>query len=349
MRKIFTLLMAVLVCCTLFAEETTGVKLKVYRNDGQAYECLLSKVDSVKFIEADEETEKADSGVYIVEGALVAASYKVSDSMSVYFSKGNLQFNAMLGEHATADNGTAKGTWRFAENQYDVIGDANKNIDSTYTDWIDLFGWGTSGWESGAKVYYPWATTDTYSYYYPGGDSSNNLTDDFANADWGVYNAISNGGDEPNKWRTLTASEWQYLFKNNKWTMGYIKTSEKDSSLCFMLIPATFSAPEGTTVEVIGTANLTSTRSDFTVPSTNIYTAEQFASFEKLGVVALPCGGCRRGTRVIQAGSYALYWSSTANSPYYAYVFFFYSTNVGSDGDNARGYGLSVRLVQNVQ
>ncbi len=353
MRKIFTSLMAVLACCTLFAVETTGVKLKVYRNDGQAYECLLSKVDSVKFIEADEETEKnTDSRNFIVNGALKVASYKVSATKSVYFSQGNLQYNAMQGEHATADNGTAKGTWRFAENQYDVIGDANENIDATYTGWIDLFGWGTSGWESGANAYQPWSNLESSSDYYPGGDFSNDLTGNYANADWGVYNAISNGGNEPSQWRTLTTLEWQYLFKNNKWTLGYIKTSEKDSCLCYFLIPEEFVAPSGVNVTVISTSLDLSNNDVSKITASNYagntYTTKQFASLEELGVVALPCGGYRYGS-VHEVGSNGYYWSSSAYDSDYACQFRFNSTRVSSGGYHIRHYGRSVRLVQNVQ
>ena len=337
----FTSLLVVLTFCTaLFAEETKGVKLKVYRNDGQAYECLLSKVDSVKFIEDDEKTEKESD--YIVDGALVAASYKVSDSTSVYFSQGNLQFTTQ-GSHKTADS-TAKGTWRFAENQYDYIGSTNKETSETYDGWIDLFGWGTSGWNSKTTCYQPWSTTTTNSYYYPGGSSSNDLTGTYANADWGVYNAISNGGDEPNKWRTLTTSEWQYLFKNNKWTFGYINDGT-NSYLCFMLIPETFTAPEGTTVTVVSTTT-SSTSANAFVPSANNYTTEQFASLEQLGVVALPCGGSRSGSSMSDVGTGGHYWSSSAYDSELAYEFYFYSTHVYSDYSNIRFDGMSVRLVQ---
>ena len=280
-----------------------------------------------------------------LNGALIPASYKVSDSTSVYFSQGNLQFTTQ-GSHKTADS-TAKGTWRFAENQYDVIGVANRNIDSTYTDWIDLFGWGTSGWKSEATCYQPWSKSELYSDYYPGGSYSNSLTGTYANADWGVYNAISNGGNEPNKWRTLTNAEWKYLFQNNKWTLGYIKTTEKDSSLCFMLIPETFTAPEGTTVTVLSTTK-TSTSMGVSVPSTNKYSIEQFASLEKLGVVALPCGGYRSGTSVSNVGSGGRYWSSSAYDSYFAYGFYFGSTYVYSDDTDTRFSGWSVRLVQDL-
>jgi uncharacterized protein (TIGR02145 family) len=284
-----------------------------------------------------------EDATVVKDGALIVASYKVSDTKSVYFSQGNLQFNAVQGTHATADGETVKGTWRFAENQYDYIGSVNSNISETYTGWIDLFGWGTSGWYSKAKCYQSWSISESYSDYYPDGSESNNLTGDYANADWGVYNAISNGGNEPNKWRTLTLSEWQYLFKNNKWTLGYI-----NSYFCLMLIPETFTAPEGTTVTVLSTTTTLTSMSGLTAPSTNKYTTEQFASLEKLGVVALPCGGFRCGSSVYNVGSYGYYWSSSAYDSSSAYEFYFYSTHVESDGYDYLNLGRSVRLVRDL-
>ena len=263
----------------------------------------------------------------------VKAAFKVSDTKSVYFSQGNLQFNAMQGTHKTAD-GNAKGTWRFAENQYDVIGRENKNVDYAYNGWIDLFKWGTSG-----AVYQPW---------------DGPCASWTANEDWGVYNAISNGGNEPNKWRTLTASEWEYLYQNNKWTLGYIW----GKGYCFMLIPETFTAPEGITVEVIGTANIPNDAGrKVTVPTNNKYTTEQFASLEKLGVVALPCGGYRYVVYVHDVVSSGYYWSSSyywspsgyGTSTTHAYAFNFSSTVVYPVSIEELSNGMSVRLVQDVQ
>ncbi len=296
-----------------------------------------------------EEEEKEDPTEIIdIEGAITAASYKVSDAKRVYFSQGNLQFNVAQGEHAVLDGAEAvAGTWRFAENQYDYVGKGNnENISETYDGWIDLFGWGTSGWSSGAKAYQPWATSTSNSDYYPGGSYSNNLTGGYAKADWGVYNAISNGGDEPNKWRTLTTSEWQYLFMNNKWTLGYVKDGEV-SHLCYMLIPEDFAAPEGTTVTVLSTST-TSTSMDETVPTTNTYTTEQFAALEELGVVALPCGGCRGGTEMDYVGWRGYYWSSSAYGSSGAYIFYILASLVNSGYDHGRHYGRSVRLVQDL-
>ena len=311
---------------------------EVYKYDFNSWSLDMSKIarDTLVYTAVYDSTE---------HGILTYASFKVSDTRSIYFSKGNLQFTSQ-GSHKTAD-GTADGTWRFAENQYDHIGLSNGNISNlvTFGGWIDLFGWGTSGWKSKATCYQPWSKSESYSDYYPGGSSSNNLVGAYAKADWGVYNAISNGGNEPQKWRTLDRSEWQYLFKNNKWTLGYIKTTEKDSSLCFMLIPETFTASEGTIVEVIGTADLSSTSLD---DLTNTYTTDEFASLEKLGVVALPCGGRRRGTSIYDVGSYGHYWSSSTSGSNNAWEFYFYDDHVYSGG-GFRYYGYSVRLVQDLK
>ena len=99
----------------------------------------------------------------------------------VYFSQGNLQYQA------------STGTWRFAPNQYDMIGSDNANISDSYTGWIDLFGWGTGD-----------APTK----------SSTNNSDYSTFTDWGT-NAISNGGNTANMWSTLTVGEWGYLLEHH--------------------------------------------------------------------------------------------------------------------------------------
>ena len=271
-------------------------------------------------------TAEYDSTFIMKKNGAIRTAYKVSEEDSVYFSQGNLQFNAVQGTHAVYE-GTEEiaGTWRFAENQYDYVGKANSNISESYDGWIDLFGWGTG--------LYPTKSSPSYSDY-------GSFTD------WGV-NAISNGGNEPNKWRTLTVSEWQYLFKNNKWTLGYIKDGD-ESHLCFMLIPESFTAPEGTTVTVLSTSTSSTYMSGLTVPSGNTYTGEQFASLEKLGVVALPCGGLRYGAALINVGSYGLYWSSSAYDTLRTYGFCFSSKDVYSGSYYDRYYGGSVRLIQDL-
>jgi hypothetical protein len=56
----------------------------------------------------------------------IDAVYSVSDTKTVHFSPGNLQYKSGKG-------------WRFALHQYDYVGEWNTS------DWVDLFGWGTWG------------------------------------------------------------------------------------------------------------------------------------------------------------------------------------------------------------
>ena len=135
--------------------------------------------------------------------------FSVSETHQVQFSQGNLQYRA------------STDSWRFADRQYDdFLG--RENISPSYDGWIDLFGWGTSGWDNGNIYYHPydyeyltdWNAGD-FGYGYGPTDGTNynfGLTGEYANADWGVYNAILNGGNQPSRWRTLTSSEWSYVF-----------------------------------------------------------------------------------------------------------------------------------------
>ena len=135
----------------------------------------------------------------VTEGA-IDALYSVSPDRQVRFSKGNLQYQA-----TTA-------TFRFAERQWDRIGADNENISQYYGGWIDLFGWATSGWDCGNTYYMPYdhSFVDDYDLgmgYGPLPSRDYDLVGEYANCDWGVYNAISNGGNKPGLWRTLSSEE----------------------------------------------------------------------------------------------------------------------------------------------
>ena len=119
----------------------------------------------------------------------------------VYFSQGNLQY---IGSASTP-------YWKFADNQWDILGTTTGQNSSEQNVDRDLFGWGTSGWNPGNSCYHPWDTFNSSgSSYGPAG--ANNLTGTFANADWGVYNPISNGGNQTEQWRTPTTDELGYIF-----------------------------------------------------------------------------------------------------------------------------------------
>ena len=261
------------------------------------------------------------------------AVFTVAEGRTVKFSKGNLQYQA------------STGTWRFAEHQYDCIGADNQNISSTYNGWIDLFGWGTSGWNSGANAYQPWATSTSYSDYYPGGSYNNSLTGSYANADWGVYNRISNGGNQAGMWRTLTKDEWNYLlFTRNGSTVsgtGNARFAEATvgSVTGLIVFPDSFTLPTGITMVGV---NSNSTESGF---SDNTYTTSEWSQLESNGALFLPAAGIRYGTEVYDVGTIGYYWSSTDGTENYARGANFDGDDIDVGGDNRFG-GISVRLVQ---
>ena len=267
------------------------------------------------------------SGAFDQEGASLKR-FSVSDTSTVRFSKGNLRYNA------------ATNTWAFASKQYLCIGEANTNISSSYNGWIDLFGWGTSGWESGANAYQPWSTSTTGGDYQPGNSGGNNLTGNYANADWGVYNKITNGGNKAGKWRTLTKDEWTYLLGNNatrngKWGHATITVASK-SYTGMVILPDEWTLPSGVTFTA-GYGN------GFT---TNTYTATQWQQMEAAGALFLPTAGYRNGTEVSYVGTFGFYSSSSYYDEVNTYRVVFREDNISPSDGYFRYGGYSVRLVK---
>ena len=259
------------------------------------------------------------------------------DGDQVYFSQGNLQYQA------------STDTWKFAENQYDYVGISNSNISSTYSGWIDLFGWGTSGYHDANDPYNvnyePWSTSITSvnsSYNYEGYGPSTNMTDPnlngtSANYDWGVYNQISNGGNQSGQWRTLTIAEWQYLF-NTRTTASGIRYAKGNVNNVngVILLPDDWSS---------STYSLSDTNTSDAGFSSNTISASQWTSLEEAGAVFMPAAGWRYGASVLEVGSYGIYWSASYSGSYYAYYVNFSDSYIGTDDYN-RSHGQSIRLVR---
>ena len=264
--------------------------------------------------------------------------FSVSGSRQVYFSMGNLQYQA------------STNTWRFAEHQYDYIGSANNNISSTYSGWIDLFGWGTSGYHDSNDEYNvryrPWSsatsTVNTSYNYYGYGPSTNmaspNLTGNSVNYDWGVYNPISNGGNIANQWRVLTKSEWTYVFNTRTTASGIRYAKAKVNNVNGLIL-----LPDDWNSNIFELNNTNSTSASYN--SNNISNTQWTTIFESAGAVFLPAAGIRSGKNSYAIGHDAFYWSSTRSSSYNSYAFYFYDT-VLYMRDYFRYYGLSVRLVR---
>ena len=248
----------------------------------------------------------------IEKGERLAKGFLVNDTTQVYFSKGNLQYQA------------STGLWRFAENQNEMIGNTNSQASASYAGWIDLFGWGTSGSDVA-----PYMVTPSYSAY---GDGEKDIAN--TRYDWGVYNAIGNSAS--GEWRTLTNAEWSYLLfsrPNAKELRGLAMVA---GIVGLVILPDKWVLPEECEFE--------SSATDY---STNSYSSLQWLLMQQQGAAFLPAAGNRYNTTVKEFGTMGYYWSSTASGESSAYSISFNEKSVSTDR-SYRIYGRSVRLVQNL-
>lgn len=261
--------------------------------------------------------------------------FSVSETQKVYFSPGNLQWSS-TGTHAVAGGGTAAGTWRFAPNQLDTIGADNSNIDSLYTGWIDLFGWGTSGYNNK----YPYMTSKTAVDY---GEDSSNI--DGTNYDWGVYNAIvntaTNATDAPGTWRTMTRREWRHLLLARTTPSGVRYAKSTVNGIAGLIV-----VPDEWNTSTYALDSINTTTATY---NSNIITSADWAEMEAAGCVFLPILGLRTESYVRGVGVYGYYWSTTYYDNYKAFTLSILTSSLDPSGSASRFYGLPVRLVRDAQ
>ena len=240
------------------------------------------------------------------EGSL-SGLFSVSNGKQVCFSQGNLQYQA------------STDTWRFAAQQYECIGSTNSNISLFYQGWVDLFGWGTSGYND----IKPWlidydmeAASITGTKY-----------------DWGLNNAISNGGNKAGLWHLLTIDQWEYLV-SGRGGSRFAKATVADVR-GLILLPDRWND----TTFALNAVN----EAEAGYESNFINASDWANKLEANGVVFLPCAGLREGTTVNYVNGFGRYWSSTYIEK--ARSLFFHQTDVRPEGADYHS-GFAVRLVQ---
>lgn len=289
---------------------------------------------------------------------LMPGLISVAEGKQVVFAPGNLQY---LGK----EDGT--GEWRFAENQYDFMGDGpaetatyrgNVTVDgftkyNTSADKDvarDLFCWGTSGY-NGKN---PWMTSKNVGDYYNGDLAGTDY-------DWGVYHSatgnstekITNGGDY--SWRLFTSNEWAYAIARERkvYTRTDVPTFMETKSLYtsatvvgvkgIILFPDNWDGSLDRTIKY-KTTGYAGTTCD----------AEKWATFEKLGCVFLPAANVRSGIELTYPNE-GKYWSSTifkfGNEWRGGSLDFSKTGNVTTSSTNytVRRLGNSVRLIREVE
>ena len=250
--------------------------------------------------EPNDPTSKTDGG----SGTYVAKVFSVSANKQVVFSPGNLQYQA------------STDTWRFANHQYDYVGELNSEISPTNENWIDLFGWGT-------------------------GNNPTNISKDDADyatfVDWGT-NKI--GKYKANTWRTLTIDEWDYLLHKRISAAAFWGIATVNNIHGLILLPDDFTLP----IDMNFIAGGGYSGLEWKL---NVYTTYEWEKMEQNGAVFLPASGYRRGLSISDVQGHGVYWSATPLDSYGAYCLYFYSDEAdwGRDG---RYHGEAVRLVQDL-
>ena len=280
----------------------TGMEFAFYATDG-TYSSKTLKDDQRYVVGRNTLNPLVFSNLVFRPVGAIDGLFSVSATQQVHFSQGNLQYQA------------STNTWRFAENQYDYVGSANSDISSTYSGWIDLFGWGTGNNPTLAI---------SYSRYYS------------TFVDWGS-NAIINGGNAAHQWRTLTQSEWDYLLNSRTNASSKCGTGNINGVGGLIILPDNWTLPSGCSF----TSGFALSNDDC-----NSYTVAQWAQMESAGAVFLPAAGRRFGTNVVDVGSSGYYWSSTPNGESNAYDMCFDSDNLNASSYYNRIFGFSVRPVQ---
>ena len=276
-------------------------------------------------------------------GTPIMPEFSISATQKVTFTPGNLQ--------ATYDASSETWTWNFAANQYDYIGSAPGNTTITTeikestepyaklsaSGTVDLFGWSTS------DTYYGIASSTAHQTY---------TAAEFA--DWG--NLVI-GSQTPGYWRTMTASEWDYLLNSRSCsTIGqtenarYLKANTVSGVVQGLIVfPDNFTWDE-TTMGAIPTS-CNSPKAYITQQ----FTAAQWASLEAAGAVFLPCSGYKYNSQYVNSGGdRGNYWSGSkgySNNIFYLYFRLYDRNSSGlSAQENDYGYFFanSVRLVHDL-
>lgn len=289
---------------------------------------LFILLGAILMISCEKKNEEVATNIeetfYVTKNDTLPGIFSIDDIRQVQFSKGNLQFYA------------STKTWRFAEFQHNILAESNKNIAETFNGWIDLFGWGTGN-------------NPTLS--------STNDEDYLTFTEW-LAKITSDGSDQSSHWRTLTSTEWLYLFRNRTNADSLFGLGVVVGLKGIILLPDEWSIPDGLTfyssVEQKWqwrngpTATNCGYYKENGVSDTynlNNYSFIEWQRMDTAGAVFLPAAGYREGTELYNIGECGYYWASTPYGIDDARNVYFGLHGLGPVYSDYRHCGLSVRLV----
>lgn len=312
---------------------------------------------------------------------MLNGQFSVSSTKKVRFSKGNLQWYYGGKTHATKSETVSTGIkeskdynggiFLFAGHQWEICSENNAGSQRSYSNIsssvleaitkekrIDLFMYASSGYNYNGGTYHfkPFAICSGFwgnSYAY--GPSNADIAG--TNNDWGVFNAIQNGGNIPDLWRTLTKPEWEYLMNTRANAINLRGLGTVEGIRGLIILPDGWSGAaitpvtnliDGSTPEVFNWGD-------------NVYTAAGWAIMEANGAVFLPAAGTKdpgdnkvKFDNVGDGNAGVSYWTSSwVDTNQFAYAF-----DIGTADDkwknwrfdhSSRPFGRAVRLVRDVQ
>lgn len=292
---------------------------------------------------------------YAANNGILPGSFAIAPYTYAHISMGNLQYNPSTGK------------WRYALHQYDYVGITNNYVSETSNDWVDVFPWGTSGYDHPAwnpdnpvanPEYRPWArlrkTVSSYNYnpnqFRAYGYPNTHMSVYPFKADW-AYNPITNGLNvegpiEFEKKFTPTKDHLQTLLFT-RIVRTYINGVQQATGWFFafaivnnvkglMLFPDTFYWPAELGTKYPTHRNEYNNNNAWSwdqTPAFTSYTEAEWIWLERAGVAFLPCAGCWGVTCAMENYNYSgRYWTSTsaADNSDNAYEFAFSPAN-GAD------------------
>ena len=283
------------------------------------------------------------------EGAIAAKFTINASGDKVYFSQGNLQ--AVIASGPTDTYNYTASSWKFAENQWDYIGNAAGNTSFAVGSTVDLFGWvGTS---ASYNTYGLCTQSSSNNDYYGTKKGSEGET---LKSEWGTL-PITNGGNAANSgWRTLKGgndSEWKYLL-SDRTTGGTVFGTAAARYAHAVINTDAFGVrglilfPDGVDIasSEVTTPGTVNAISDYATKCTSV----QWTALEAKGCVFLPAAGYRLGASVSYAGEEGDYWSSSPDDSFVygaSCVYFDFSHLKPAAAEGGYRYcGFSVRLVR---
>lgn len=255
--------------------------------------------------------------------------FSVSKTRQIQFSPGVLQYRA------------STDTWRFASSQLEYMKEKNNNISPTYNGWIDLFGYGTSGYDG--KM--PYQTSTNRSDYAPTGDDGITGTE----YDWGIHCQIENGGPK-GSWRLPTNDDWYWILSRRENFLNLATLVYVDTLAGLLVFPDGWENTTGIQLQ-FPTVILLENGENPDLAEHNHITKSQFKQFERMGAIFMPAIGFRQKSYYYYyRHGVSQYWTSNSlyagESPWALRI---WEGNAACHSVYANYYGYYVRLVKDVQ